>query len=172
MKNNKFAPYILGPILLIVWGLVFYKIYQAVYGGETNFSMPTFAKIPVIEGPIEESPYALLLDYNDPFLGKKIRGSSLDKATVRQIKNSNSSPPRPVQKNKTISPPKLPFPTVIYQGFQVSELDTIASLKINNRFYPIAREGNRYQGVEIQHIYKDSIQLNYKNQNRTFIRKR
>lgn len=173
MKDNKYAPYILGPILLMVWGLVFYKIYQAVYNEEENFAVPQYDKLPVFEDKQEEDSYALLVDYKDPFLGKRFNYSSNEKTRPRAI-NSNTRPkanivaPKPVVKKGI----QKPFPVVVYQGFQIMDTDTVALLKINNRFYPVARKSDVFQGVQVNEIYKDSIQVQFDNQQKTFLKRR
>jgi len=173
MKDNKYAPYILGPILLMVWGLVFYKIYQAVYSEEATFDVPHYDKLPVFEDKQEEDSYALLVDYKDPFLGKRF-SYSINENTPPRTTNSNTRPrtnivaPKPIVK-KAI---QKPFPPVVYQGFQIMDTDTVALLKINNRFYPVARKGDIFQGIQVTEIYKDSIQLQFENQRQTFLKKR
>jgi hypothetical protein len=173
MKDNKYAPYILGPILLMVWGLVFYKIYQAVYNEEEAFDVPQYENLPVFEDQQKEDSYTLLVDYKDPFLGKRFNYSSKENTRPRTT-NSNARPkvkivaPKPAVK-KTI---QKPFPTVVYQGFQIMNTDTVALLKINTRFYPVARKGDAFQGVQVNEIYKDSIQVQFENQQQTFLKKR
>lgn len=168
MKDNKYTPYILGPMLLLVWGLVFYKIYQAVYGTEVVYTIPNFGILPVYQTIPQDSNYVLLLNYADPFLGKAvgkqapIRGG----AQKRSIEVA-----RPVQ--RVVPPSKAPaasFPEVLYQGYQVLEGDTIALLKVNGRFYPMARLGGVYQGVTVQVIYGDSIGLYFEGQQQVFTR--
>ncbi|BDS14296.1 hypothetical protein [Aureispira anguillae] len=177
MKDNKYAPYILGVMVLVVWGLVFYKIYQAVYGTEDDFVPPKFDAPLVLEDRQQEDSYTLLLDYKDPFLGKHFKLSQRNGSTVANGGRMNSRPRQPAKVvKKTIptakTPPPKPFPTIVYQGFQVMESDTIALIKINNRFYPVARVGNSFQKVQVEKIYQDSIQLSYENQYKTFLKKR
>ena len=175
MKDNKYAPYILGPILLMVWGLVFYKVYQAVYSGEETFDVPHYANIPVFEDKQQDSTYALLADYKDPFLGKRFNYTSNENARPRTTTSNNTSnrkatipAAKPVVKNAI----QKPFPPFVYQGFQIMDADTVALVKINNRFYPVARKGNTFQGVQVKAIYKDSIQVQFENQQQTILKKR
>lgn len=175
MKDNKYAPYVLGPILLIVWGLVFYKLYQAVYGGEENFDVPRYSNLPIFEEKQEEKNYALLIDYKDPFLGKRFDYSAKENLRPRTINSRNTNarpktsqtPPKAVIKNAI----KKPFPLFVYQGFQIMDADTVALIKINNQFYPIARKGEVFQGVQVKGIYKDSIQIQFDKQVQTFLKK-
>lgn len=171
MKNNKYVPYILGPVLLMVWGLVFYKIYQAVYSGEATFDVPKYDNLPVFEEKQEENNYALLVDYKDPFLGKRFNYSSNENTRPRTTNNrpkANITAAKPVVKNVI----QKPFPVVVYQGFQIMDADTVALLKINNRFYPVARKGNTFQGIQVKGIYKDSIQVQFENQQQAILKKR
>lgn len=166
MKDNKYAPYILGPILLLIWGLIFYKIYQAVYGNGEEFKVPSYGALPVFEQVQQDSGYALLLNYRDPFLGKKFhynsssQGSTFPRTTA-PARGNNSRRTNPAPIKKQASTPPQNFPPIIYQGYQILDTDTIALLKINGKFYPTARKGAVLQGVEVQGIYKDSVQVGY-----------
>lgn len=170
MKDNKYAPYILGPLVLVVWGLIFYKIYQAVYGGESNYAVPNFGALPVYETAPQDSGYALLVDYVDPFLGKRVGGGAPPPArrVAPRASSASSSPMAQRTAPAPKSPVATPFPAIVYQGYQVMEGDTIALLKVNGRFYPVARLGDVYQGVGIQAIYGDSIRLSFQEQEQVF----
>lgn len=169
MKDNKYAPYILGPLVFIVWGLVFYKIYQAVYGGNASYTAPNFGVLPIYETVQKDSGYVLLVDYVDPFLGKSI-GRTLSTPRAVEPRSRVSRPLVVPRAAPTPKPPVATFPKIVYQGYQVMEGDTIALLKINGRFYPIARAGEIYQGVGIQAIYGDSIRLSFYEQEQVFVK--
>lgn len=175
MKDNKYAPYILGPILLLIWGLIFYKIYQAVYGNGEELEVPSYGALPVFETVQKDSSYALLVDYRDPFLGKRFQYNSSSPssfsprtAAPSRVSNNRKSPPIPKQQP---TPPKN-FPKIIYQGYQILETDTIALLNINGKFYPTARKGAVLQGVQVQGIDKDSIQVGYQGEQQTILKRR
>ena len=151
---------------------MFYKIYQAVYGEDEDFAMPTIQHIPVFDAPQKDSSFALLLDYKDPFLGKKWK-------TNYNPKTANSAPtqPRKVKNSKPAkattaptTPPVKPFPPIQYQAFQVMESDTSVFLKIANRPYYNMHQGDQQAGVTIQRIYKDSIHLLFDGRTKTFPR--
>lgn len=174
MKDNKYAPYVLGPILLLIWGLIFYKIYQAVYGNGEELEVPSYGALPVFETVQKDSGYALLMDYRDPFLGGRFQYKNTSSNTTPPRTNT---PPRVTNSRRKTTPspaqPKttIPFPKVIYQGYQILEQDTIALLNINGKFYPTARKGAVLQGVEVVEIYRDSVQLGYRGGQQTFLRK-
>ena len=168
MKNNKYAPYILGPVLIVLWGLIFYKIYQQVYSDTDNFIVPDYEALPLSDPAEEDSSYALLLDYKDPFLGKKTGGQNYRKSqqkTTGTKRTSNKKQEKTKQNNTT--PPK-PFPPITYQGLQIMQTDTCALLKIKSKFYPSVRRGQVYQGIRIAKIYKDSIELFYDGRSAVF----
>jgi|GEM_PF-2364606 len=174
MKDNKYAPYILGPILLIVWGLVFYKIYQAVYGDGEAYALPVYQPITTFDKPQKDSGYVLLVNYKDPFLGKKWAQSNA--STTRRIPSTSPRPkPKPVvpvQVPTAVATPPKPFPSIQYQAFQAMQGDTTAFLKIADKAFYTLRKGDERKGVLIQQIFKDSIQLVFDGQAKTFLRKR
>lgn len=174
MKNNKYAPYILGPIVLLVWGLIFYKIYQAVYGGGAELPVPAYSQLSLYETTEQDSGYALLIDYRDPFLGNSLKGSrSSPERSARTTGPMSRRPaPKPFAANarpaevSTLQP--TPFPIVRYQGVQIMDRDTVALLKINNRFFPVVRRGEVLERVQVETITPDSIYLRFEGQRRAF----
>ena len=173
MKDNKYAPYILGPILLLIWGIVFYKIYQAVYGTGDDFQVPNYEVLPTFEPISQDSSYVLLVDYRDPFLGKRFQYNNNSNAVTRTPEPTRATNTRRKAPATTLTKIIAPsFPTIVYQGYQIMTADTIALLKINGRFYPVARKGDVFQGVQIKEIHKDSLQLEFKGQLRYFLKNR
>lgn len=177
MKNNKYAPYILGPLLLLLWGTIFYKIYKAAYPSEELFTTPNYSALPLSKQPTADSTYMLLLDYKDPFLGNSLfvdRNSNHtqhEAPTANRIRQNIPNNQRPVAPKITATPnivPSKPFPKITYQGLQFSEGDTSALVKIDNQFYPTARKGQLLKEVQINEIYKDSIRVTFEDQTRTF----
>ena len=167
MKNNKYAPYILGPILLLLWGTIFYKIYQAVYPSEPLLPIPNYTNLPLMEQPTTDSSFPLLLNYKDPFLNQL---NISDYPTpprdytspIRSSLNRTSpSQPSPTKNGPLIKKNMIPFPSIIYQGYQFSEGDTSALLKINGRFYPIAKIGQTIDSIELLHIGEDVIEVKW-----------
>jgi hypothetical protein len=175
MKNNKYAPYILGPILLILWGTIFYKIYKAVYPDEGILSVPNYNKLPLLEHPTSDSSFSLLLNYKDPFLGKSnfSRVKKKNYAFNDYSAPSRNSPQPKTEIKKTASTPKKPtklFPNIVYQGYQFSEGDTSALLKVGQQFHPIVRVGQKINAIKIIGIYKDSIKIKQDSIVRVFIK--
>lgn len=172
MKNNKYAPYILAPILVLVWGLIFYKIYQAVYGSEETPAVVPWQPLPTEPSADQSRSFSLLLDYRDPFLrdgstARRTRSTRPSAAGTPAAANRSFQAPKKTPKAAApVTPPATPFPTVIYQGFQVLEQDTIAALKINGQFYPLVHRGERLQAIQVLEIQRDSIWLLFEGRRR------
>jgi hypothetical protein len=181
MLKNKYASYLLGALVLFIWGTIFYKIYTSIKGvDDVELPMPNF--FASNNGALTEEEYSLLADYKDPFLGKAGFGYGL--STKTRPSNANPSgrnvpATRPVNPppKKPVNPPLKepvpivePLPEVIYQGYQILQADTVAILKINKQFIPNARKGEVRQAVRIEAIYRDSIQLSFKGLSWTVLR--
>ena len=190
MKNNKYAPYILGPIVLVIWGTIFYKIYQAIYG-EKDLAIPTITQTFTPKDSNNVSQYQLLLNYKDPFTGK-VHTSTPKSTASYQNKPSNNqntskpnrqiitSPPnnnrrrRPTPQETTTTPPpktaSIPLPTIKYQGFQSIDGDTVALLRIDGRYFPNARLGEELRGCIINKITPDALYITF-DSTRTVVRR-
>lgn len=181
--KNKYAPYILAPILILVWGMIFYKIYQAMQGDDYNFTTPPVRQLPLLSDSSQAQSFALLLDYKDPFLGKKfaaIQATENSNTYVPSItRNTNNNPnniqnirQQPNNPNPNSTKPKvaIKFPKVIYQGFQIVDQDTVALLKIEQQFIANAREGQQLGTVRLEKIYPDSIRISYQGHSKAISR--
>lgn len=181
MLKNKYASYLLGALVILIWGTIFYKIYTAIKGeDDVELPMPNF--FASNSGVEAEEEYSLLLDYKDPFLGKAGFGNGQSRRTrpsngntsgrniqaTRPVNPPTKKPANPVQKEP--SPVVEPLPEVIYQGYQILQADTVAILKINKQFIPNARKGEVRQAVRIEAIYRDSIQLSSNGRSWTVLR--
>lgn len=100
MKNKKNI-YILLPLVLIVWGIIGYKVFSAINPTADLQTSPTNLvnfKPKTIEN---EATYTLNLNYRDPFLEKR--------SPIKKIKTTRKTSNK--QPNITI-----PFPPIIYNG--------------------------------------------------------
>jgi len=178
MKGNKYTPYILGPVLILIWGTIFYKIYRVVYPSDNQMSMPSFQALPSYKSNLVDTGFALLLDYQDPFLDKRgnLKYSPRNNvSTKRHTFSSRKGKTKPTSnRNRVLVKPQpnpiKPFPSIVFQGFQTSDGDTSALIRINNQFYAVAKAGQIYQGVLVEKIYKDSIRLRFEGQSKSFSR--
>src|SRR5688572_18595977 len=68
MKNKKFT-YLLGLLVLIVWGIIIYRIFDTVAGGEDDFTPVQNVKEQknYTDYSVPADTTHLLLNYKDPF---------------------------------------------------------------------------------------------------------
>lgn len=181
--KNKYAPYILAPILILVWGTIFYKIYQAMQGEDYEFTPPPVRSLPLVNDSSQTQSFALLLDYKDPFLGKEFAAiqttennsnytPSTSKTSNNNPNNSQNIRQQPNNPNPNANNPKITikFPNIIYQGYQIVEQDTVALLKIEEQFIANAREGQQLGTVRLEKIYPDSIRISYQGHSKAISR--
>ncbi|MCH2045458.1 MAG: hypothetical protein MK212_15175 [Saprospiraceae bacterium] len=189
-KNNPKLLYVLVPLVLAIWGMIFYQIYIAIKGEDyTPPSIPNNLYEDATE-QVEQESYALLLDYADPFFGKGIKQINQQTRSTPNTSLSYNNPYNTGTKNnhagrfnqptstqsKATPQDKSPkarlpnFPTIVYQGQQVMNGDTVALLKINNRYYPNARSGDMVSSVQIEAIFRDSLHVNFRGQAATILR--
>jgi len=67
--KNKSITYILIVGVLIVWGLIFYRIFSGMGGEEELSGIPSVANKKAVISNNEEEPLVLIANYRDPFLG-------------------------------------------------------------------------------------------------------
>lgn len=188
MLKNKYAQYILAPLLLIVWGTIFYKIYIAMSGNTGDF-MPTNPSFQLLaEAKGEEESFELLLNYKDPFLGKKFAVAGNHQENNYSSRNYQASPMPPSNPTSNKAGSTKPnngkqpdtkgsiaindMPNVIYQGCQIFQEDTVALLKINKHFYANARKGEILEDVLIEAIFRDSLHIYFEGQRQTIKRQK
>lgn len=147
MLKNKKITYLLIILVILIWGLVFYKIYSK-FGGGKRVERSLLKSVGTIENSKGDIIFALILDYPDPFLKA---GGLVDNHPV--IAGSNP------QKQTIV------WPTVEYRGCVVlsNKKECTGLLKIQNSDL-LVKQGKEYFGVKIRTITKDSIFVAYKTQ--------
>ena len=150
MLKNKKITYLLIILVMLIWGLVFYKIYSK-FGGSKRI----VKSLPKSVGSIESSPgdsiFTLVLDYPDPFLKAGGQASDLHSQTAAN----------------TPQKPAIVWPAIEYRGYVVlsNKKERTGLLKIQNSDL-LVKQGKEYFGVKIRTITKDSIFVAYKMQGR------
>jgi len=170
--EQSYSKYILGALLLLVWGLVFYRIYQA-FATEDDFSMPSiqFANWNK-EQAVNKVGYQLALDYEDPFLKEQAYHFSSPRPKQQMDQKpsfAQKEPKRSKKREKKVALPKMP--QVRYQGYAISQSDSIAIIKIDDQFFPNLTVGETVQGMRLVAIFSDSIWLNWQAARYTILKK-
>ena len=100
MKNKKNI-YFLLPAVLVVWGLLGYRIFSAVQPKSINTDLNASQLAFTPHNFKESESFTIKADYRDPFLG-----------TINKVHKK----PKKRPKAKTEQEPKKPFPQIHYKG--------------------------------------------------------
>ena len=146
MKNKKNI-YILLPVVLLIWGMVIYRLFSFT-NPETD---TTITNTSVRLKPLnikERDTFSIDVNYRDPFLGKMYRPESQKTAATHNV--------------KAIKEP-IVWPAVIYRGI-VSESNgkkKVFMLSINGKTY-FMTERTTEEGVTLKKGNRSTIQVTYK----------
>ena len=155
MKKKKL--YILGFLVLAIWGTIGYKIYQGLASEDGDVSRIIPKRM--VSDTTAEARYTLNLSYEDPFL----------KGLRKKKERSISRPSKPVvKKNPAVPVPAVaPAPVVNwgivqYMGFldNATRVSQVVIVKIQNREY-FLRKGEAAEGFVLEAIEADSIKIRF-----------
>ncbi len=155
MKNKKLL-YVLVPAAVIIWGLIFYKIFSFVntdpvieasnYKGMNNsFKQST------------KDTFQLSLSYPDPFLKKARRIKNVSHNKSDQTKNIKQSTFNKRRGTKTTEKKEL---SIKYKGFVYSETQDVQKvlLQVEDKTYIVEKELEKFE-IRILQIWNDSISI-------------
>lgn len=164
MKNKKLL-YILIPIVLLVWGVIIYRIFNVVNGsGSNEVRKSSFVENTVNENLIDT--FSIHPNYRDPFISKRAKKTTFEnKITSTIIK------PDLIKKVTNTVPLSNKWPSIVYNGLIKNEKSNkqLALVQINGQSN-ILQLGNVAEGVELTKIFRDSIEVKFNSEKR-FIRK-
>jgi hypothetical protein len=88
MKQNKKMVYVLIPAVILVWGMIIYKILKVTDGSSKAYKP---AAVKAIEGPANalDETYHLVLNYRDPFFGKQANAPTTTLSTKPKVSSGN-----------------------------------------------------------------------------------
>lgn len=154
MKNKK-SLYILLPLVIIIWGTLFWKIFV---GSRSNASQPPKAIIKEVKDEeVTKERVELNLNYEDPFLKSFAVGQP----------SPEVEKPKPKQKvNRVVAWPMLEYHGLIKSH---STEKTVGMLNINNKKY-LVHNKEVVQGISVVAIFPDSIVLINQSDQRSFKR--
>ncbi len=170
MKNKKLL-YILLPAVLVIWGGIFYRIYDAVSGKDDTKDTPTTAVQKPAPSQLADTTQ-LLANYRDPFLDGVV-GLSDRSYGVIGVRTSAvvpvpvvmvTPPPTPI----VVTPP-VPWPAIQYKGMiqNANSASKIALLQMNGKSYMVS-EKQAVQEVQITTIHKDSVGVRFRSEEKYF----
>lgn len=154
MKNRK-SLYILLPLVIIIWGTIFWKIFM---GSRSNvLEVPKTITIEVKDEKATKEKIELSLNYEDPFL-KSFAWNQFPPETVE--------PKAQPRVNRVVAWPMLEYHGLIKSH---STEKTVGMLNINNKKY-LVQHKDVVQGILVVAIFPDSIVLINQSDKRSFIR--
>lgn len=152
MKNKKFT-YLLGLLVLIVWGIIIYRIFDTVAGDEGDFTPVQNMKEQKNANDYSAAPDTtrLLLNYKDPF-----RLAKQADTVIKPIA-------QPVAVSPLISKPAFSWNFVKYSGYTRSagSKKLLAVMSINGQS-AILQEGETVAEVRLVKNYQDSVKVIFK----------
>ncbi|MDB5137823.1 MAG: hypothetical protein JWP37_4426 [Mucilaginibacter sp.] len=152
MKNKKLT-YLLGVIVLAVWGMIIYRIFAAVGGSDDNIQTTAIktVKEPYNDFNIPKDTTHLLLNYRDPF------GLIKFKDTTETIvgKHNNGNIP-------LMAKPAINWNFIQYSGYirNPASKKLIALVSINGKNEMLS-EGDTRDHVKLIKNLRDSIKVGF-----------
>lgn len=149
MKNNRSTIYFLFPLVLIIWGVIFYKVF---YKNNREIFENQAKQIRLIDkDSVSVVDFRLNLDYEDPFL-KKIRIQ------------------KKAQAEKTVLQPMAPeevlmWPGIIYNGFIKNEKGGLVYLDINGKIVLVGLN-EETNDIVVLNYAADSVLIRFKRENK------
>jgi len=151
LKNKKNIK-ILLPLVIIIWGLLIYNIYDAFYPESPSISKNKSKKYkaPKVK---EKDTFSLLPIKNDPFLGTMYQKSK------RQQTNTNIK-----KVNQNIN-----WPTITYQGI-VSDKNAKSNVYIVNLngMQYLLKKGDTIQNIKVLKSSSNTLRIQFKGQTKDF----
>jgi hypothetical protein len=159
MKNKKMT-YVLGLLVLLVWGMIIYRIFSSVNRDDnykSNLINPS-QKEPYNDYAIKDDTTKLRLNYRDPF-------SPAGHDTVPPITIKRS-----ISTIKSLPQPAFNWSFVRYSGYirNPDSKKLIAIMSINGKNTMLA-EGETEGDVKLLKNMKDSVKISFKNQTKFII---
>ena len=161
MKNKK-VTYLLGILVLVVWGVVIYRIFQSANPGDDDFQPADHRMVKELynDYTIAKDTTHLLLNYKDPFLIQKQKDTI--GLAVKKIVEKTIQKPLPAMNWNFIK----------YSGYihNPGTKNLVALLTINGKPVMMS-EGEIAEQVKLIKNLKDSIQIAF-NGKTTYIKMR
>lgn len=165
MRNKKLL-YILLPTVLIVWGLIAYKIITGLHK-DSKYQINSIALSAKPEEK-DSTVFQLLENYRDPFLGTAI--STFNPGNTATIKKNKKNEPVDFlvlqQANET-------WLQVSYGGLIEGEKhkEMLGLLSFKGKSY-LLHKGQWIENIEVKSLFSDSARLCFKGQNKTILKKK
>ena len=157
--KNKSVTYGLLIVVAIIWYQVFFRVSGSLFG-EDEAIAPPVNQVSVVP-MAERDTFDLQANYRDPF------GETKKKAVVV---GDDVAPPR--QRTPKPLPPQIVWPPIEYFGLvkKTHSKAPLAILKVDGIQLMLRRGEEMFNEIVLKEIGRDSIQIVYKREKRTFWR--
>lgn len=150
MLKNKKITYLLLALVVIIWGMIFYRIYSN-FGGKKMVEKSLPHSVGIAKHDQNDSILTLSLNYPDPFL--KGEEQSVD-------------PLLSIEDKTPISPTVINWPQIEYRGLLCgNNNESTGLLRIQNTDL-LVKQGKVYAAIRIRTLSRDSIFLEYQKESR------
>jgi hypothetical protein len=164
MKNKK-SVYILLPLVVIIWGIIFYRIFTGTSNDQYN--LQTQKTLKVSDEYEKPQSFKIYTNYKDPFL-KSIRQKKETKKTEKTTKKKNTRSFSSRRRRRTLTR----WPDISYKGTVKNQGKTrnVFLVEIEKQSF-LTHPGDTLKGVVIKKCYEDSIVVHFKDRKKTIKRK-
>lgn len=145
------------PIVLLVWGIVFYQLY--LYFFSTPMYVTQKAEMVVNVDEIKKDTFSIVANYRDPFLGENIRLTQPKTSSEKKQKTIKIIQPKPIEK---------PWPSIVYKGMikNNNSEKRVGIVSINSKEH-LVKEGEILNEVKFMVISKELIQVSFQKEQKT-----
>lgn len=158
MQQKKKIIYILMPIVILVWGFVFYQLYGYFFSTPSYVKAEEKAIINIDE--IKKDTFSIVADYRDPFLTKKIIPTANHQVA---IKTNGAS-----QTKKNTPPTVFKWPSIQYKGMIKNNNSErrVAIVTVDGKEH-IVKEGTTLNELKVVKIEKETITVSFQDEQKT-----
>lgn len=167
MKNKKLR-YILIPAVVIIWGLVLYKVFS--YTDDTpEFNFNSNIDNEILQNNSVVDTFSLIADYRDPFLGNQSTFKSYSPSIESSNNNTQNKSVEIKKTNNQQTVTNIRWPQVKYGGLVINQNSDkkVGIMQLNGKKHLI-EENKDYDNITIQRIFEDSVLISYMNNSKTF----
>ena len=160
MKNKK-AIYFLLPLVLIIWGLIIYRIVSG--SASDNYVQSAAVNIPLKLNQEKVDTFSIYADYSDPFLDyiwEFDDSGSDEEAVVEEIVPVIEKPPI------IINWPKISFGGIVKNQKSNKQVIIINIGEVGH----LMKAGDVVSGVTLKKVFNDSIQVSFEKENKTIVK--
>lgn len=159
-KKKKIALYVMLPLVIAVWGYIFFRIIDHVFS-EPVFAVQQAAKKVDLD-KIESDTFEIVADYRDPFLGgrKRVVSSSRNSSFGNNSKANFT--------HKTSVKTQKKWPAIQYKGMiKNNDSKKKVGIAVVNGKEQIIKQGDVIQEITFLKITKKDIKVRFQRETKT-----